>query len=78
MCLFAEYLGNDRTKNIEDVLGPLPTSKTTFRNKHFLLTCTLPMKLKHHENGHVQVIDFCFICLRFVTKQSYFLFLYLD
>lgn len=45
MCLIAEYLGNDRTKNIEDILGPLPASKTLFRNQHFLLTCTIPTKV---------------------------------
>lgn len=42
--LLAEYIGNDRSKNVDDVLGPIPTNKTLFRNKFFILTCTIPMK----------------------------------
>jgi tumor suppressor p53-binding protein 1 len=44
MNVIAEYLGNDKNKSLEDILGPIPSSKTLFRNKHFILTCTIPIK----------------------------------
>uniref|UniRef100_A0A1Q3EWT4 Putative ribonuclease e n=1 Tax=Culex tarsalis TaxID=7177 RepID=A0A1Q3EWT4_CULTA len=44
MYLVAEYLGNGNGHTLEDILGPLPGSKTVFRNKHFILTCTIPPK----------------------------------
>ncbi|XP_065087005.1 TP53-binding protein 1-like isoform X2 [Ochlerotatus camptorhynchus] len=40
MYLVAEYLGHER--QLAELLGPLPGSKTLFRNKHFILTCTIP------------------------------------
>lgn len=54
--LMADYLRNDRTKNFEDILGPLPSNKGLFRNKHFILTCTIPIKvpitaMASHTNG---------------------------
>ncbi|XP_055549150.1 mucin-2-like isoform X2 [Wyeomyia smithii] len=44
MYLVAEYLGNGNDQALEELLGPMPGSKTLFRNKHFLLTCTIPPK----------------------------------
>lgn len=47
MCIMAEYLGTDKpdkNKNLEDLLGPIPNNKSLFRNKHFILTCTIAMK----------------------------------
>lgn len=44
MSLIAEYLGNDKTKDFDDILGPIPSNKTLFKNKHFIITCTIPMK----------------------------------
>lgn len=64
LCVFAElsfqheYLSNaDRTLTIAELLGPIPdgaaaASSTLFRNKCFLLTCTLPSKRAHHANNH--------------------------
>lgn len=37
-----EHHGNP--KEAEDLFGPIPTNKTLFRNKHFILTCTISMK----------------------------------
>lgn len=56
MCMMADYLGNDRTKNFDEILGPLPSNKMLFRNKHFILTCTIPIKIPipamaSHSNG---------------------------
>ncbi|XP_055606325.1 TP53-binding protein 1-like [Uranotaenia lowii] len=46
MYLVAEYLGKGFNNNhgLDELLGPLPGSKTLFRNKHFILTCTIPPK----------------------------------
>lgn len=44
MRIISEYLGNDRSRSIEDVIGSVPNNRALFRNKHFLLTCTIPTK----------------------------------
>ena len=44
MYLIEKYLGNTNGHTLDDVLGPLPGSKTVFRNKHFILTCTIAPK----------------------------------
>lgn len=41
MRIASEYLGNDRSRSIADVIGNLPTNRSLFKNKHFLLTCTI-------------------------------------
>lgn len=39
-----EHYGNDfKTVNLDDILGPIVTDNI-FRNKCFLLTCTIPIK----------------------------------
>lgn len=44
MRIISEYLGNDRSRSIEDVIGCLPKNRSLFKNKHFLLTCTITTK----------------------------------
>lgn len=70
----ADYLGNDRTNNFDDILGPLPSNKTLFRNKNFILTCTIPIKvpitaMASHSNGtngfHIVRVRSVFFFLHF-------------
>uniref|UniRef100_A0A182RF26 BRCT domain-containing protein n=1 Tax=Anopheles funestus TaxID=62324 RepID=A0A182RF26_ANOFN len=45
MGLVSEYLGSGDKDRIDQLLGPIPVdAKTLFRNKHFLLSCTVPSK----------------------------------
>uniref|UniRef100_A0A182NA05 BRCT domain-containing protein n=1 Tax=Anopheles dirus TaxID=7168 RepID=A0A182NA05_9DIPT len=45
MYLIATYFSNDVENSLNELLGPIPIdAKTLFRNKHFLLTCTVPPK----------------------------------
>ncbi|XP_058824376.1 TP53-binding protein 1-like isoform X1 [Topomyia yanbarensis] len=44
MYLVAEYLGNGHDHGLDELLGPIPGSKTLFKNKHFILACTIPPK----------------------------------
>ncbi|KFB44307.1 AGAP001466-PA-like protein [Anopheles sinensis] len=49
MMLISEYFGEKVNGNLEssldELLGPIPVgAKTLFRNKHFLLSCTIPLK----------------------------------
>uniref|UniRef100_A0A182KAV5 BRCT domain-containing protein n=1 Tax=Anopheles christyi TaxID=43041 RepID=A0A182KAV5_9DIPT len=45
MYIAREYFGNDGKDSLDQLLGPIPVNaKTLFRNKHFLLTCTVPSK----------------------------------
>uniref|UniRef100_A0A182Q1M5 BRCT domain-containing protein n=1 Tax=Anopheles farauti TaxID=69004 RepID=A0A182Q1M5_9DIPT len=50
MYLVSAYFGNGVEDSLDELLGPIPVnSKTLFRNKHFLLTCTVPPKAVSHE-----------------------------
>uniref|UniRef100_A0A2K6VAQ9 Uncharacterized protein n=1 Tax=Anopheles darlingi TaxID=43151 RepID=A0A2K6VAQ9_ANODA len=55
MKVFGEYFGehrNDAEEVLHEILGPIPSkSKTLFRNKHFLLSCTIPPKCTSICNG---------------------------
>ncbi|XP_053659348.1 TP53-binding protein 1-like [Anopheles marshallii] len=45
MSLVSEYFGPDEGDRLDQLLGPIPVdAKTLFRNKHFLLSCTVPSK----------------------------------
>uniref|UniRef100_A0ABK8G691 BRCT domain-containing protein n=2 Tax=Anopheles gambiae TaxID=7165 RepID=A0ABK8G691_ANOGA len=45
MYIAYEYFGNDGKDSLDQLLGPIPVNaKTLFRNKHFLLSCTVPSK----------------------------------
>uniref|UniRef100_A0A182T222 BRCT domain-containing protein n=1 Tax=Anopheles maculatus TaxID=74869 RepID=A0A182T222_9DIPT len=45
MNIMSEYFGNGIKDSLDQLLGPIPVdAKTLFRNKHFLLTCTVPSK----------------------------------
>lgn len=60
MSLIAEYLGNDKGKDFDDILGPIPTNKSLFKNKHFIITCTIPMKEPRTEIKQVNFAFFIF------------------
>uniref|UniRef100_A0A182VVQ6 BRCT domain-containing protein n=1 Tax=Anopheles minimus TaxID=112268 RepID=A0A182VVQ6_9DIPT len=45
MCLISDYFGTNEKDTLMQLLGPIPVdAKTLFRNKHFLLSCTVPSK----------------------------------
>lgn len=58
MSLIAEYLGNDKTKDFDEILGPIPSNKSLFKNKHFIITCTIPMKEPRTEIKEVSFVMF--------------------
>ena len=49
MYIAYEYFGNDGKDSLDQLLGPIPVNaKTLFRNKHFLLSCTVPSKVRRN------------------------------
>lgn len=50
--LLQDYIKStgETDKKQDDILGPIPLNKSLFRNKHFILTCTIPMKTTAAEN----------------------------
>uniref|UniRef100_A0A182YBB3 BRCT domain-containing protein n=1 Tax=Anopheles stephensi TaxID=30069 RepID=A0A182YBB3_ANOST len=45
MNIVSQYFGDGVKESLDQLLGPVPVNaKTLFRNKHFLLTCTVPSK----------------------------------
>ncbi|XP_050071781.1 TP53-binding protein 1-like [Anopheles maculipalpis] len=45
MNIVSEYFGSGVNNSLDQLLGPIPVdAKTLFRNKHFLLSCTVPSK----------------------------------
>lgn len=44
LCYLIENFGSEhKTKNLDDILGPI-IQTNIFRNKCFLLTCTIPIR----------------------------------